>query len=921
MTLSPLRPGTTPGSDPATAAPAVLVQDASLPRGLVLGAVDPDRLALIGPDRSAMSHGELAARVAERAAAWGPSRRLVLVEGANTVEQVVSYLAALEYSHVALVVPTGRDHTELLATYSPDIVATGDTWTAHRTDSAHALHPDLSLLLSTSGSTGSPKLVRLGAEGVQSNARAIADYLGLTADDVALTSLPLHYCYGLSVLHSHLLVGGAVALTDTSVVDDCFWSLAQEAGVTSLAGVPHTFDLLEASGFEGRDLPHLRRITQAGGRLEPAAVTRFAELGRRRGWDLVVMYGQTEATARMAWLPPHLAASHPHSIGRAIPGGELRIEPVPGAPEGTGELVYRGPNVMFGYAHGPADLARGREVHELRTGDLAREQDGLVEVLGRTDRHAKVFGLRVDLDRVERHLATLGHRATVVAGPTRLHLALPHGRRAAEARTEAARWCGLPESAVRSTVLPDLPRTPSGKVDALALAPLLLDDPAESSVPADPEGPTPHSSAVDGPDEHGSDREPVDEVRAVVARVLGRPDVRGQDSFVGLGGDSLSYVEVVTRLESLPGVRIRPGWHQRPLADLVTATDGPETGPGADSARGWWRRRPTLRPTDPVVALRALAILIIVASHVDLVDWTGGAHLLLALAGYNTARFQLSSPLRGERLRALASGAAQLLVVAVPFAAGVALLSGRYDWSTVAMLNSVLGSDRWDDQWQFWFLEVLLGLTLATAALVAVPILHRWELRHPFVMAMGLVAVTAAVRFTWVGLEAGPHTRYTIGGTAFFFLLGWAGARAASLRQRLVVLAATAALVPGFFGDPWREGVVLVGLGVLLLVPQVLLPGWLARVAAVLAGASLAVYVTHWQVYPPLEDAGLPWLGLAASLLVGIAWARVTRPWQRWAAGRVRILCTGRAAGEIPLTPQEAPEVAAAVAVRRPTAK
>src|SRR4029453_16211375 len=120
--------------------------------------------------------------------------------------------------------------------------------------------PDLALLLSTSGSTGSPKLVRLSRANLLANARSIAESLDLRSTDVAITSLPLHYCYGLSVLHSHLLVGASVVLTGLSVADACFWDLAERAAVTGLAGVPHTYALLDAVGFTRRVLPRLASL-------------------------------------------------------------------------------------------------------------------------------------------------------------------------------------------------------------------------------------------------------------------------------------------------------------------------------------------------------------------------------------------------------------------------------------------------------------------------------------------------------------------------------------------------------------------------------------------------------------------------------------------------------------------------------------
>lgn len=823
-----------------------------------------DAPAVLAGDRT-LSHAALDRLVADRARAWGPERRLVLVETANDLESVVAYLAALQHGHVALVVPDGRTaQRDALATaYDPDIVCLVDEPDdVRRPASAHDLHPDLALLLSTSGTTGSPKLVRLSRDNVASNAAAIADYLALTPADRAITALPLHYCYGLSVLHSHLVAGASVVLTGLSVVDECFWDLAARAGATTLAGVPHTFDLLAASGFEARDLPTLRQVTQAGGRLDPDAVRRWSRFGRDHGWDLVVMYGATEATARMAYLPPHRTTDHPAAIGVAIPGGRLRLDEGVDGRAGVGELVYSGPNVMLGYADSPADLGRARDVDELRTGDLAREVDGLFEVVGRIARRGKVFGLRLDLDGLERRLrAEVDPRARVVATDRNVHVFLASGRGSAAAHALTAGHCGVPDHAVRVTVLPQVPLTASGKVDYAGLGDLARQAEVER--------------------EDGSPGGPADadrSVRAQFVRVLGRPDARDSDSFVDLGGDSLSYVELATRLAETFGREVPAGWHTRSIGELERLAPA---APATD--RSDPRRRVRL---DTTVALRALAIVFVVASHVDLVALEGGAHLLLAVAGFNFARFQLSAAGdAGTRLRHGLSGLVQLLVPSVLWVGAVALVLGSYDLTTALFVRELLNSSEWDDQWQLWFLESLVWITAAALALTCLPVLHRLERRTPFRFALVLLAVAAAARFADVGWRAGPTQRYTTLVVAFVFVLGWLAARADTTRRRLLVSALAAALTIGFFGQPHREAIVLGGFLLMLWLPTVAVPAWAARAAGVLAGGSLFIYLTHWQVYPPLEDAGHPWLALAASLVVGIAYGRAVRPLHR-AVGR-----------------------------------
>ncbi|QBR92023.1 AMP-binding protein [Nocardioides euryhalodurans] len=783
-----------------------------------------------------VTYADLARRVDDAAALLGATRRLVLVEGSNTLDSLVSYLAALTHGHVVLLAPPGHPSSQLVEAWDPDVVV-GEGGLVERHDRPrHDLHPDLALLLSTSGSTGSPKLVRLSHDNLRSNATSIATYLGLTPQDRAVTSLPMHYCYGLSVVHSHLLTGAGLVLTDLSVVDECFWRLAREAGATSFAGVPYTFEQLEHAGLDEERLPTLRYVTQAGGRLPPDRVRAWAERGRRAGWELVVMYGQTEATARMAWLPPELATERPESIGRPVPGGSFRIDPVPEATDpGVGELVYTGPNVMMGYAVAPADLARGPELSELRTGDLAREVDGLVEVVGRRGRHAKLFGLRLDLDHLERLVGDdLEVRCVVV--DEAFHAFHTRRRGSDRVRAALAEASGLPASAIRVTTLDALPRTASGKPDLTALAE--------------------QARLVDADAEPDDDEVSPEAVRRDYALVLGRPDATTSDSFTGLGGDSLSYVELATRLGRRLG-DAPPDWHLRTVDELVTSS----------------RPRPGVR-LDTSVVLRVTAILAIVGTHANLFTVVGGAHLLLAVAGHNFARFQLAAPTRERRLRHGLASLAQLVLPASLWIGAVGLVAGTYGPATTFFLNGLLGSDEWTKQWQFWFLESLVWVTVGALALVAVPALDRLERRSPYAVAIGLVLSALAVRFAWVGLHAGATERYTVGVVAWWFLLGWAATRADSPARRWLVVALAAVGTFGFFGDPVREALIVGGIALLVLAPTVRVPRRLVGPVSVVASSSLFVYLTHWQVYPHLEDV-FPLGATVSSFAVGttVWWA------------------------------------------------
>ncbi|MFF1253751.1 AMP-binding protein [Pseudarthrobacter sp. NPDC058329] len=831
-----------------------------------------DRIAIRTKNQS-VSYGELARRVEDMARTFGPARRLIALEAENSLPSLVVYLAALSSGNPLLILPTGGGTAAqtLLAAYDPDIVVRASQGEAvldvQRDETRHDLHPELALLLSTSGSTGSPKLVRLSAEAVQANASAIAEYLHLRPSDTAATTLPLSYCYGMSVVNSHLLVGASLALTDLSVVDPCFWELARDENVTSFAAVPYTFDLLDRVGFEHMDLPGLRYITQAGGRLEPDRVRSYAELGRRQGWDLFVMYGQTEATARMAYLPPDLAAEHPHAIGVAVPGGTFRLEPVPGLD--ADELVYSGPNVMLGYAEQPEDLALGRVVTKLRTGDLARcGSNGLYEIVGRRSRFVKIVGLRVDLGQVERLLADLGLTAAAAGSDTAVVAAVEGSHDLALVAKTLAQDLGLPRSAVQLHAVESIPRLANGKPDYPAVLALASrnDDSTSGTATA------PETAA-----------QPAD-VWTIFAEVLEQEDITDTDTFVSLGGDSLSYVAASVRLERALGY-IPQGWHLMPVCELApaphraqskpaTATAGPagqQTGPVKRTSRGWYRR--LLAPMETGIVLRAIAIIFIVSTHIGFFHWEGTAHILIAVAGYNFARFQLIGT-RGARLRRQLRSVARIVVpsVAVIVFAFAFAVTDTYTWANVFLLNPLLGPEGWTDYSRFWFIEILVHILLGLAALLAIPAADRAQRRWPWAFALALIAIDLPLLFELV------DSRYPgQGPVLWLFGLGWAAAASRTLWQRAAVTAIALLTTPESFDDQYRSATILVGFLILLWVPTLTVPRGLHRPTALLASASLYIYVTHWLVYP-LVDPAHKGLAVIASLAAGIVyWAAATR--------------------------------------------
>lgn len=269
------------------------------------------------------------------------------------------------------------------------------------------LHGELSHLLPTSGSTGSPKLVRHTYENIQAAALNISTFFELDASERPLLVLPLHYTMGLSVVFSHLWVGATLLVTDLNMTDKAFWTFLKEERATSFTGVPYSFEILNLMRFFQMDLPDLKLLTQGGGKLRRELNVKFAEYCRDNGKRWIATYGQSEGTARMAYLPSWYALSKCGSIGYAVPNGELSLRDASGCgidtPYTEGEMCYRGKNVTMGYAMKREDLQAGDERQGfLKTGDLAYfDADGCYYIVGRLGRFVKLYGMRIGLDECE----------------------------------------------------------------------------------------------------------------------------------------------------------------------------------------------------------------------------------------------------------------------------------------------------------------------------------------------------------------------------------------------------------------------------------------------------------------------------------------------------------------------------------------
>ena len=269
------------------------------------------------------------------------------------------------------------------------------------------LNDELALLMTTSGSTGSPKFVRQSYKNILANTKSIVEYLQLDETERAITNLPMSYVYGLSIINTHIFCGASIVVTEKNLFQKEFWQLVKEKSVTNFNGVPYTFEMLNRLRFFRMDLPALKKITQAGGKLDSELHLKFAEFAEKTGKKFFVMYGAAEATARMGYLPPEKSLQKVGAMGIAIPNGKFELIDGEGKiiteSEKVGELIYYGENVSLGYAERGEDLIKGDERHgRLETGDLAKvDAEGFYTIVGRKKRFLKMFGKRINLQEVE----------------------------------------------------------------------------------------------------------------------------------------------------------------------------------------------------------------------------------------------------------------------------------------------------------------------------------------------------------------------------------------------------------------------------------------------------------------------------------------------------------------------------------------
>jgi acyl-CoA synthetase (AMP-forming)/AMP-acid ligase II len=463
---------------------------------------EPGAKAFLDADTGAwFTRAQLASRVTAFAGRLRfPAKALGFHFAFNDGDSLIAYLAAIEAGHAVVMLNPELDpslKSRLIGLFRPDFIIApishppegirpdGPEYSIATSPHAsqlllrsqepqqYPIHPDLTLLISTSGSTGSPKLVRLSWRNLETNARQINQAVRIGERDSAMVTAPIFNGYGQSVVHTHLLSGGSFVLTRERMFSRKFWDFVNDGECNSIGGTPYFYQLLDRLDLDSPAAARLTKFVQTGGRLPKHLVRKFHLAAAKRGGVLHLMYGQAEATARITGLPPEFLPTAASSVGLTLPEGRLSVE-LDGArrrPMEEGELIYEGPNVMMGYATHPSDLQQGDLLGgRLATGDLGYQDDqGLFYITGRKTRFVKLFGWRISLDEVEELLAPVGPVAAVNNQDRIIVYTEQNSAAFAEAVQRLSSRLRIHPSGFEVRTTQSIPRLANGKIDYRSL--------------------------------------------------------------------------------------------------------------------------------------------------------------------------------------------------------------------------------------------------------------------------------------------------------------------------------------------------------------------------------------------------------------------------------------------------------------------
>ncbi len=355
------------------------------------------------------------------------SKNLILILANNSYEFIVFYVASIKFNQLVLLSNPDFGETEIskiIKKYQPKYILAKNKFGFLKkyknlmnfysynfynkiSDLKFEIDNELSCLLSTSGTTGDVKYAKISIENLLDNTKKISNVLKINSKDVTITTMPPYYSYALSVINTHLFKGASIILNNYSIIDRNFWKLFEKFKPNNLNGVPYIYEILKKINFQKMNIKSLKYMTQAGGKMDERIKDFFIDICNKKKIQLYIMYGQTEASPRMAILPWRLLNKFPNSVGFPLEGSKVQIEKkFKFKKKMYGEIVYYGKNVFQGYSKNYKDLInKNSENGKLNTGDLGYlGKNGLIYITGRKKRILKIFGIRISLDDVENEL-------------------------------------------------------------------------------------------------------------------------------------------------------------------------------------------------------------------------------------------------------------------------------------------------------------------------------------------------------------------------------------------------------------------------------------------------------------------------------------------------------------------------------------
>ena len=797
---------------------------------------------------------------------------LVLLEAENSLNCLVAYIACIQNGY-PVVITDGKnfeESEELLQQFSFKYryQAPNDQLAILDPDPSLNYHPELALMLSTSGSTGATKFVCLSRTNIEENASSIIEYLEITAEDITPLSLPFFYSYGLSIVNSYLSAGATLLLTSKSVTEASFWRDFDQFECTGFAGVPYSYEVLEKLPFYTQDRPTLRYCTQAGGKLSAELVKKIALRSEQEGWEFYVMYGQTEAAPRISYLPPDQAAKHPESIGIPIPNGNLYLvdendNPID-QPDIKGELVYSGPNVMLGYAESDTDLNQLEGQEFLHTGDIAyRDENGLYYLVGRMKRFLKLFGLRISQDEVEAHLHKEGYQIVWTGNDDEIHILTTNRNRTEDIRRLVADKIGITLSSVLCEEVDDFPRFPNGKIDYPACKELAI---TKTNQQKSKLGrlkkllKKKYSQELQG--------NPVALLAQICEDTLGKEVTDTSLSIKQIGADSLSLMNIRLEMEKY-FQSIPKNWLNLSIAELAYEAQGEN--------KGLIKKHLSLQHIETEVLLRAFAIFAVVAHHFDFFYFPGGTtSILFILSGAMFIQGKSNVLFSHRSTKELWDGFIAIAVTLV-FSTVVMLTGHLYfetDWHISLLLpfenlsgylNDFFGIvDKSHHVLWLWFIHAYLQVFLVILLALSIPWVRKGFSEKPYRRTCYVFAGCVALSVISILLDSSrvdlDHSAALLKRSpqvaASLIFLGAMFALTRTNRQVIISLVSAVFLVVlhfiGFMPTVSPQIIALV-IAALFVLPHVKLPRSLVNLFLQISNASFFIYLIHMPLRKGLE--------------------------------------------------------------------